>query len=192
MKKHLFSALLSIFTLSLGSLPSYGQGYYETGKEYVFRSLHQDKDKVASILTVKFDEGGTARISRVESPSQSEDQHTLHVLAPLNEIATVTTDIANVAELEIRKDVSQYWLISLDNPGDVQFKSGDKIEVSCECTMGNGVCDVSYTQQGNNLNATCVPGAGCQSCKMTTTVVKNNQRISGGVIVLKAGKVIVE
>ncbi len=133
------------------------------------------------------------RITRGEEASQAQDQRMLHVLAPLDEIAIASTSSAGeIAELEIREDTAQYWLISMDVPGGVQYKPGDKIEVSCHCNRGDGGCDVAFMKQRNNLNATCVPRPGCQDCKMVVTVIKSGQRVSGGAVVLKASRVEVE
>jgi hypothetical protein len=172
---------------------TFSQNYYQPGTSYTYRSLKATGNNSTSVLTVVFDANGNATVTRNESTSTASDKQVFQVLAPLTEVSTRTNSSDGKGALDITGDLSKYWAISFDNPTAARTENGITIECNCKLGSDGAKCSVSYLQQGNNLNATCVQESGCQTCEMKTTVVKDKSgNMVGGVLLLKANSVAIQ
>jgi hypothetical protein len=172
---------------------AFSQGYYEPGIAQTYRSLKASASNRASVLTVVFDAGGNATVSRSESDSHAGDKQRFQVLAPVTEVSLRSNSSDGNGEVDINGDRSKYWAVAFDGPS--AERTGNSVLVECLCKVGSdgATCSVSFVKQGNSLNANCVQEAGCQTCEMKTTVVKDkSEKITGGVLLLKANSVTIQ
>lgn len=186
LNKLVFPALLCFCFAQLAP----AQGYFQPGVSYVYRSINPAGG--TSVLTIVFDTDGNAAIARNQVASTANDRQLFQVLAPLDEISSSTNSADGSGEVGISGSLSNYWVISFDNP-TTDARPTNSITIDCNCKLGaeGAKCSVSYVQQGNSLNATCVQEAGCQTCEMKTTVNKD-KRIVGCSLLLKANSVVLQ
>ncbi|MBX2890573.1 MAG: hypothetical protein KF734_06570 [Saprospiraceae bacterium] len=189
MKKELFLTVLSICLFVCQQI--FAQSYYQPEVDYVYRSKKAGSSDATSILAVRFNSSGVATIARSETASIETDKELFQVMAPLAEIATSTFSGGDGSgEVSIEGDTLKYWLVSFDNPSTA--RNGNTVTIWCDCKMGGTSCSVSFTLQGNNLNATCATDAGCSKCEMKTKSSSKGQIVAGGLLLIKAENVVIQ
>jgi hypothetical protein len=164
------------------------QNYYQPGILYDFRSRSPLDSNKTSVLAIEFDSQGKAYLSRSTGNYVSGDIQKSYVMAPSEEVVT------DYLGFEISGNTDNYWVIPINGSETAQNLSGggEKVELWCECTKGDGTCSVSYMTSRTTLNATCVANAGCWDCVMKAKVVKRGVVIGphvGGIVLLKATSV---
>ena len=144
------------------------QSYYETGKNYDFRSQTYVEETENSgkswVLSVSIDKNGNASISRKKENSQKNDLiRGLYVFGDYSDWKSLADTESNEYALSIVTDADKYWLVPF-NPadGEVLRIGGPVLVASCPCK--NGECTPSVLQTGNNINATCVPTTCTRRC----------------------------
>jgi len=193
MKKYFFKILM-VFACGASIMSGTdlnAQAYYQTGVDYVYRSLKDDDDSKTSILNVQFNAAGVATITRTEENSQTTDGNGVYLFGQGTDI-TVSSSTGDPTEIEFNNDGNRYWLISMDNPDNPQQLSNNgTIKINCTCKRGSGTCSVSSIVQSDTVTSTCVTDAGCNKCKISVENEITEVTIHGGMLIIKAQNVVI-
>ncbi len=188
MKSFLFFLLIPAFASF-----AQGQDYYTPGESYAFRSRSLSTPNKTHIIHVRFDAQGKAYLRRSTEDAQSDDIPQLHIMVMEEECFYTFEGIEKIT-IEIRGELSNYWLIPVDGNGQPQNLSAhgndNSVEVICHCVYGDGTCSVAFHTGDRRRSAcmTCVPNVGCMDCRMQIKKGKG-LIIEGGAVLLKASSV---
>ena len=156
-----------LFLLLLSGLQGIGlaQSWFVPGKEYTFAaasSLHKEQ---AIVLSVVYDEVGTATVTQKQQKLTNE-KHALWYFGPKNEVAVQE----NEKQIQLVGD-GPFYSVLFNFPLVIgQHGRGAKITVGCDIKAGSNSCQLKQGNTNGYVNLTCNGTEGC-TIPMTDVVL---------------------
>ena len=169
----------------------YGQTWYQVGEDYQFRSKSESNPERTYVLSIVYDAGGNAVITKTIESNQSKDKVSSWYFGPSGDLA-VNSSVNHEVQYEIIGQGS-FFIVPFASPSEFgrMGNGGDKT-ISCACSSSSsGKCSVSTILTGNTSCSSCVVEENCLTCKMTVKD-SNSKSYNSSTLLLKANNVKVQ
>jgi hypothetical protein len=193
MLKSLISLCFLIFMLAATASKISAQDGYESGKPYSFSGLNADGSKLVT-LSITFDLGGAATISRAEKAATKDDIYSFFYFINSGSFEYLAVNDDGLAQFSgVAANPKEYYFINFDTPKAVKYsgKVGAELIAVIGCNWAGDKsreCATLYKGTALKGQISCVLGDDGQGCKMSVTDPKGKAQ-KGSAIMIRAKSV---